>query len=735
MKPLNKPLELWGGIECTINRVGDGYFSQLERSGHAARLDDLDCIATLGIRCIRYPVLWERTAPDGVARAHWRWAEERLGRIRELAMTPIIGLVHHGSGPRYTSLVDPLFADKAAEYAAAVAERFPWAEYYTPINEPLTTARFSGLYGVWYPHGRDEKTFKTTLFNQCRAVILCMRAVRRVNPAAKLVQTDDLGQTYSTPKLKYQADFNNQLRWLAWDLLCGKVTPDHALWEWLTKRCGASVGELQWFGENACPPDIIGINHYITSDRLLDERLANYPACFHGGNRRHRYADIEAARALAVPTGGVKPLLRAAWERYGLPCAITEAHMGSTRDEQMRWLAEMWTAAREAREEGVDVRAVTVWALLGSYDWDCLVTTCRDYYEPGAFDVRGQGRRPTALAELMRALAGEGEIPDHPVLAGEGWWKREVRFISPPVSLADPIVERTSYAPTMKTPLLIIGATGTLGRAFARICEKRGLEYRLLGRQEADIADAASMERAMDCYRPWAVINAAGYVRVDEAETDAERCFRENTLGPYNLATICARHGIPFVTFSTDLVFDGKQQSPYVESDRVSPLNVYGKSKAQAECRVLERHPASLVVRTSSFFGPWDEHNFITLALRTLRAGRTFVAANDLVVSPTYVPDLVNACLDLLIDRETGIWHLTNDQPITWADLALRAAALAEVDCSNLQCCTSQHLGYIAKRPSYSAMNSQRAPLMPSLESALSRYLVDLNTHARSSAG
>src|SRR3712207_2719887 len=89
--------------------------------------------------------------------ADWAWADERLGRLRELGITPIVGLVHHGSGPRHTSLIDPAFADGLAAFARAVAERYPWVAYYTPINEPLTTARFSGLYGHWYPHGRDQR--------------------------------------------------------------------------------------------------------------------------------------------------------------------------------------------------------------------------------------------------------------------------------------------------------------------------------------------------------------------------------------------------------------------------------------------------------------------------------------------------------------------------------------------------------------------------------------------------
>ena len=112
-----EPLEVWAGVECTVNRVGDEYFDQLERSGHATRLEDLDRFAELGVRALRYPVLWERTAPNGLESADWSWADERLGRLRELGIHPIVGLVHHGSGPRHTSLIDPSFPEKLAEFA------------------------------------------------------------------------------------------------------------------------------------------------------------------------------------------------------------------------------------------------------------------------------------------------------------------------------------------------------------------------------------------------------------------------------------------------------------------------------------------------------------------------------------------------------------------------------------------------------------------------------------------
>jgi dTDP-4-dehydrorhamnose reductase len=259
-------MELWGGVEPTVNRVGDVYFNQLERSGHAMRLSDLDRFASLGLRALRYPVLWERTAPDDLATADWSWADERLARLRELAIRPIVGLVHHGSGPRWTNLLEPSFAEGLAVYARAVAERFPWVQDYTPVNEPLTTARFSGLYGHWYPHGTDTRAFARALLNQCPAVALAMQAIRTVNPAARLIQTDDLSKVHSTPKLAYQADIENTRRWLSWDLLCGRVDRQHSFWTTLLSY-GIAESELNWFLEHPLPARHHCLNYYLTSER------------------------------------------------------------------------------------------------------------------------------------------------------------------------------------------------------------------------------------------------------------------------------------------------------------------------------------------------------------------------------------------------------------------------------------------------------------------------------------
>ncbi|MDQ3822279.1 MAG: family 1 glycosylhydrolase, partial [Actinomycetota bacterium] len=424
----SRPLEVWAGVECTVNRVRDEYVDQIELTGHAGRLDDLDRFAALGVSALRYPVLWERTAPDGVARADWRWADERLGRLRELGIRPIVGLVHHGSGPRSTSLVDPAFPERLAEFARAVVERYPWVDDWTPVNEPLTTARFSALYGHWYPHVRDEAAFVRALLVQCRATVLAMEAIRAVNPAARLVVTEDIGKTYSTPELAYQAELENERRFASFDLLTGAIDEDALFWRWAFRDAGLVRDELDWFRARQARPDVLGVNHYLTSERWLDERVELYPPAARGGNGRHRYADVEALRVPGDGYADVEARLLEVWDRYRVPIAITEAHNGSTREEQLRWLDDVWRGARAARARGADVRAVTVWALLGAVGWDRLVTRRGGKYEPGPFDVRSADPRPTALAAMARGLARDGAY-EHPVLDGVGWWKRPERVL------------------------------------------------------------------------------------------------------------------------------------------------------------------------------------------------------------------------------------------------------------------------------------------------------------------
>jgi dTDP-4-dehydrorhamnose reductase len=412
-----------------------------------------------------------------------------------------------------------------------------------------------------------------------------------------------------------------------------------------------------------------------------------------------------------------------AWHRYQLPLAITESHLGCSREEQIRWFAESWESAENARRDGADVRAVTAWSLLGAYNWNTLVTHDADYYEPGVFDIRGGEPRPTALAGVLRSF-GAGKKPDHPALGGPGWWHRPERLFRDrrPDHMAAVRIRQKSG----KGCLLVLGANGTLGRAFVGACDVRGLRHRSFTRLDLDLSDAVAVERQVREIQPWAVINATGYGCVDEAEVDPMGCFAVNTEGAARLAITCRRAGCSLLCFSSDLVFDGRRRCCYVESDSCSPLNIYGHSKAAMEKRVLMAMPDALVIRTSSFFGPSDDLNVLTRALRELARGQHVWLADDTVFSPTYVPDLVSAAFDLLIDGVVGIWHLANAGETTWAELARLVAKKRCIDTRRLRACSQRELNQRAIRPIYSVLGTAKGQILPVYEHAMVRYAAAL---------
>ncbi|MBV9882828.1 MAG: sugar nucleotide-binding protein, partial [Sphingomonadaceae bacterium] len=526
----------------------------------------------------------------------------------------------------------------------------------------------------------------------------------------ELVQTEDLGRVFSTRPLAYQARHENARRWLSLDLLAGRVVPGHELYHFLVDA-GIGEAELAAFADGAAAPDLIGINHYLTSDRFLDHRLGLYPELAPGGNGRDRYVDAEAVRVPRLGREvGLGPRLREAWVRYQIPLAVTEVHHGCTREEQLRWFADAWETARALRAEGVELRALTLWALFGNVDWRSLITREEGAYDPGAFDIRAPAPRPTALAKAAAAYA-RGKPFDHPVLSTPGWWRRRGHSYGW-------CAQRTSPAKEGR-PLLITGATGTLGGALARIANHRGLPARLTGRAELDLGDERSIAEAIARVRPWAVVNAAGYVRTADAEREPEACMAANATGAGRLARAAAAHGLPFVTFSSDLVFDGLHGRPYGESDRPGPACVYGHSKLSAERLTGAAGGEALIVRTAAFFGPWDRYNFAWAVLEALRRGEPVSASATEIVSPTFVPDLCHAVLDLLIDGETGIWHLANRGALSWFDFARTIAEGAGLDASLIFAREMRPLRN-------TALVSERGMLLRPLDQAIASYLDDV---------
>jgi dTDP-4-dehydrorhamnose reductase len=709
------PLEIWGGHECTINRIGDRFQDQSERTGHLGRFDDLDRFKSLGITRLRYPVLWE--AVSFSKRDGWRRSDVALKRLRELEISPIVGLLHHGSGPKWTDLLADDFASGLARHAARVVERYPWVWDWTPVNEPLTTARFSALYGHWYPHARDERLFWLALLNQVDAIRLSMAEIRRLNPSARLIQTEDLGRTDATADLQHQAEFDNERRWATWDLLEGRFTPGHALYD---RLCTYGFRDrLSAIADAPCPADINGINHYLTSDRFLDEALECHPPETHGGNGVERYADIASVRVAGCVSRGLPHAIEEAFARYRKPLALTEIHNGCTREEQMRWLADAWSAATDARNRDIPVVALTAWSLMGACDWTSLLTVERGEYESGVWDIRSSPPRETALAPLVRSLA-KGAAHHHPVLANSGWWVRP--------SDTGPALSAASSA--RSRPLLITGATGTLGQAIAGACRLRKIPYRLTTRHELPLDDMTAAAQILDEIKPWAVINCAGWVRVDEAEHHRAQCMAANVEGALDLARQCAVRDIPYTLFSSDLVFGGELGRSYVESDVPAPINVYGTSKAEADTALLNSGMPVLIIRTAAFFSAHDRHNFAMHVVQALREKRIFKAASDVVVTPTFVPDLVRATLDLVIDGERGLWHITHEDPQTWHDFARTVATATGTPLRGLASVTAEEMGWIAPRPKSAALGSERGRLLAPLDRAIGQFARDLAWHA-----
>jgi dTDP-4-dehydrorhamnose reductase len=466
------------------------------------------------------------------------------------------------------------------------------------------------------------------------------------------------------------------------------------------------------------------VNYYITSERYLDEQMRNHPRETHGGNGRDRYADVATVRTRPEGIAGAETLLRETCARYDVPVAITEAHLGCTRDEQLRWLKEIWEAAQTVRREGRNVCAVTAWSLLGAYDWDSLLTRADNHYEPGAFDISSGTPRPTAVAKMLRAF-GHNERFDHPVLHARGWWRRSIRLETendcPTRSTA---AHATPHTRRSKT-ILITGGAGRLGRAFNWAADVRALACCPLTHRELDIADPAAVARTLEELAPWAVINCAGFSSVDGAESDQPGCMRANVDGAEILARACATRAVPFLTFSSDFVFDGQKHGPYLESDAVDPLNLYGESKAIAESRVFAAHPRALVIRCGKVFAPLEPVDFLRDDLEALARGERVILPNDTRFSATHLLDLVTAALDLLIDEENGVWHLANSGAVTHEELLVRAAELAELDTTLIKGVPAWSLRRRALQPRNRALASERGQLLPPLGEALERFVTD----------
>jgi dTDP-4-dehydrorhamnose reductase len=187
------------------------------------------------------------------------------------------------------------------------------------------------------------------------------------------------------------------------------------------------------------------------------------------------------------------------------------------------------------------------------------------------------------------------------------------------------------------------------------------------------------------------------------------------------------------VTFSSDQVFDG-QKGGYSESDAPTPVNAFGRSKAEAEQRVLRATDQALIVRSAAFFSPHQRSGFVAKLLASLNAGEPFQASLE-AVSPTYLPDLAHAVLDLLIDRERGIWHIANDGCLSWAEFGRRVAQAGGLPSDLIHEFTPDVAVTEHGRARDTSLQSNRGTLLEGTNGAIERFAAELNALENRSFG
>ena len=276
--------------------------------------------------------------------------------------------------------------------------------------------------------------------------------------------------------------------------------------------------------------------------------------------------------------------------------------------------------------------------------------------------------------------------------------------------------------------VLIFGGTGQLGSDLVEVLQNSGsFDVVPLTHEMADCTDADAVRRAVLQCRPQFVINSAAYVRVDDCEDHATDAFAVNAVGAHHIARACAEIDACCVYISTDYVFDGEKKTPYVESDRTNPINVYGASKLAGEHLVRQATQHWLIVRMASLFGKTGARgkggNFIETILAKAKMGEALKVVGDIRISPTYTRDAAKAIAGLLDGRQEGFVHVANSGNCTWYEFARQALDYCRI-AAPLCAVPSTAFPMRARRPQRSFLESEiLSPAMATWRDALSRYL------------
>jgi dTDP-4-dehydrorhamnose reductase len=260
--------------------------------------------------------------------------------------------------------------------------------------------------------------------------------------------------------------------------------------------------------------------------------------------------------------------------------------------------------------------------------------------------------------------------------------------------------------------ILITGANGQLGWELGQLAAAYpAFEFVLVDRSQLDLSFPETFEKIIQTIAPDCIVNTAAYTAVDKSETEKELSYTVNATAVQALASICKNLAIPFITYSTDYVFDGEATAPYETTTKVDPVNYYGSTKAAGEIMAMEANENTIIIRTSWVFSSHG-NNFVKTMMRLMKERPNLNIVADQKGRPTYAKDLAMATMQMIESMNAGktingIYHYANMGETTWFDFAAKIKAIAGLDCT-LNPIETKDFPTPAKRPAYSVLDTSK---------------------------
>lgn len=257
--------------------------------------------------------------------------------------------------------------------------------------------------------------------------------------------------------------------------------------------------------------------------------------------------------------------------------------------------------------------------------------------------------------------------------------------------------------------VLVTGANGQLGQAIQFISDKyANIDFIFCSSSDLDISSKENCQSVFTKFKPDFCINAAAYTAVDKAESEPEKANLINVIGAKNLAEVCKEFSIILLHVSTDFIFDGNKQTPYLETDIPNPTGVYGQTKLDGEKAIEETFENYFIIRTSWVYSQFG-NNFMKTMLRLASERDSLSVVNDQIGTPTNAVDLAKALLKIIVSnkKEFGIYNFSNDGQCSWYDFAKKIFEINNISI-NLQPIPTTGFPTPAKRPAYSVLDKSK---------------------------